>query len=63
MTMTTANDILKAIKDDGIDFVDLRCTDLKGKLQHVTLDGSVVDESVFTEGVMSGFTIPARPTS
>jgi len=50
--MTTANDILKAIKDDGIDFVDLRFTDLKGKLQHMTLDGSVVDESVFTEGVM-----------
>jgi glutamine synthetase len=50
--MTTANDLLKAIKDDGIDFVDLRFTDLKGKLQHVTLDGSVVDESVFAEGVM-----------
>jgi glutamine synthetase len=51
-TMTTANDVLKAIKDDRIDFVDLRFTDLKGKLQHVTLDGSVVDESVFAEGVM-----------
>ena len=50
--MTTTNDILKAIKDDRIDFVDLRFTDLKGKLQHVTLDGSVVDESVFLEGVM-----------
>jgi glutamine synthetase len=50
--MTSTNDILKAIKDDGIDFVDLRFTDLKGKLQHVTLDGSVVDDSVFLEGVM-----------
>ena len=48
--MTTANDILKAIKNGGIDSVDLRFTDLKGKLQHMTLDGSFVDESVFTEG-------------
>jgi glutamine synthetase len=50
--MTTTNDLLKAIKDDRIDVVDLRFTDLKGKLQHVTLDGSVVDERVFLEGVM-----------
>jgi hypothetical protein len=27
--MTTANDVLKAIKDDGIDFVDLSFTDLR----------------------------------
>ena len=40
--MTTTNDIPKAIK--GIDFVDLRFTDLKDKLQHVTLDGSLVDD-------------------
>jgi hypothetical protein len=50
MKMTTTNDIPKAIK--GIDFVDLRFTDLKDKLQHVTLDGSLVDESVFLEGVI-----------
>jgi len=48
--VTTANDVLKAIQDGRIDFVDLRFTDPKGKLQRVTLDGSVVDESVFTEG-------------
>ena len=36
--MTTANDILKQIKDNDIKFVDLRFTDPKGKLQHVTMD-------------------------
>jgi glutamine synthetase len=51
-TVTTANDVLKAIQDGTIDFVDLRFTDPKGKLQRVTLDGSVVDESAFTEGLM-----------
>jgi glutamine synthetase len=50
--MTTANDILKMIKDEGIDFVDLRFTDPKGKLQHVTLDGASVNGDVFEDGVM-----------
>ena len=33
--MTTANDILKKIKDEGIKYVDLRFTDPRGKLQHL----------------------------
>jgi glutamine synthetase len=36
--MTTAKDILKQIKDNDVKFVDLRFTDPKGKLQHVTMD-------------------------
>ena len=32
--MTTAQDILKRIKDEDIKFVDLRFTDFRGKLQH-----------------------------
>ena len=36
--MTTANEILKQIKDNDVKFVDLRFTDPKGKLQHVTID-------------------------
>lgn len=50
--MTTAADILKQIKDDEIKFVDLRFTDPRGKLQHVTMDVSVVDEDMFADGVM-----------
>lgn len=50
--MTTANDILKQIKDNDIKFVDLRFTDPKGKLQHVTMDIGLVDEEMFVDGVM-----------
>ena len=50
--MTKASDILKRIKDENIKYVDLRFTDLRGKLQHVTMDQSVVDEDMFEEGVM-----------
>ena len=50
--MTTAKDILKQIKDNDVKFVDLRFTDPKGKLQHVTMDVVEVDEDMFADGVM-----------
>ena len=50
--MATAADILKQIKDKDIKFVDLRFTDLKGKMHHVTMDAGLVDEDMFTDGVM-----------
>ena len=50
--MTSANDILKQIKENDVKFVDLRFTDPKGKLQHVTMDVSCVDEDMFADGVM-----------
>ncbi len=50
--MSKASDILKKIKDEDIKFVDLRFTDPRGKLQHVTMDSSLVDEDMFAEGVM-----------
>jgi len=50
--MTTGSDILQKIKDENIKYVDLRFTDLRGKLQHVTMDQSAVDADMFEEGVM-----------
>ncbi|TCT39325.1 type I glutamate--ammonia ligase [Martelella mediterranea] len=50
--MTTAAEIMKQIKDNDVKFVDLRFTDPKGKLQHVTMDVSAVDEDMFADGVM-----------
>ncbi|SJZ57673.1 type I glutamate--ammonia ligase [Consotaella salsifontis] len=50
--MTTGNDVLKQIKDNDVKFVDLRFTDPKGKLQHVTMDVAIVDEDMFAEGSM-----------
>ena len=50
--MSDASSILKKIKDEGINYVDLRFTDPRGKMQHVTLDSSLVDEDFFNEGTM-----------
>jgi glutamine synthetase len=50
--MSDASKILKTIKDDDIEFVDLRFTDPRGKLQHVTISAGEVDEDMFTDGVM-----------
>ncbi|HZY50789.1 MAG TPA: type I glutamate--ammonia ligase [Devosia sp.] len=50
--MTTGNDILKKIKDEGVKYVDLRFTDPRGKLQHVTFDQTMIDEDIFEEGTM-----------
>ena len=33
----SANDVLKTMKDKEIEFVDLRFTDPRGKLQHLTI--------------------------
>lgn len=50
--MTTANDIIKRIKDDDIHFVDLRFTDPRGKLHHVTMDVNEINEDAFADGLM-----------
>ena len=50
--MQTAKDVLKAIKDNDIKYVDFRFTDPRGKWQHVTFDVSIVDEEAFADGVM-----------
>jgi glutamine synthetase len=50
--MKTAKDVLKAIKDNDVKYVDLRFTDPRGKWQHVTFDQSLVDEDSFADGLM-----------
>jgi glutamine synthetase len=50
--MTTANEVLKSIKDNDVKYVDLRFTDPRGKWQHVTFDVSMIDEDIFAEGTM-----------
>ena len=48
----SAKDVLKQIKDEECDYVDLRFTDPRGKLQHVTLMEDQVDEDFLEEGFM-----------
>ncbi len=50
--MKTAKDVLKALKDNDVKYVDLRFTDPRGKWQHVTFDVTLADEEMFSEGVM-----------
>src|SRR5690606_21384665 len=50
--MTTATDILRKIRDENIKYVDLRFTDPRGKLQHVTMDQTAIEEDTFEEGIM-----------
>ena len=48
--MTAAN-VLKFMKEKEVEFVDLRFTDPRGKLQHLTMDHTIVDEEMLNEGV------------
>lgn len=50
--MADANTIFNLIKDKDVKYVDLRFTDPRGKWQHVTFDLALVDEDMFSEGVM-----------
>ena len=47
-----AKDVLKLIKDEEADYVDIRFTDPRGKLQHVTVMADLVDEDFLEEGFM-----------
>ena len=47
----STKDVLKFIKDKEVEFVDLRFTDPRGKLQHLTMDASIVDEDMLKDGV------------
>jgi glutamine synthetase len=44
--------VLQLIKDEGVEYVDIRFTDPRGKLQHVTMVADLVDEDFIEEGFM-----------
>jgi glutamine synthetase len=50
--MTTPNDILDQIKEKDVKYVDVRFTDIRGKMQHVTFDIALVDDDFLTDGTM-----------
>ena len=43
--------VLDFIKEKEAEFVDLRFTDPRGKLQHLTMDSTIVDEDMLNDGV------------
>ncbi len=50
--MSDATTVLKMLADNEINYVDLRFTDPKGKMHHVTQHVSTVDEEALAEGFM-----------
>ncbi|MGC1301190.1 MAG: type I glutamate--ammonia ligase [Caulobacteraceae bacterium] len=48
----TPEEIHAQIKEKDVKYVDLRFTDIRGKMQHVTFDLSLVDDDFLTEGTM-----------
>jgi len=48
----STKDVLDLIKSEGVAYVDLRFTDPRGKLQHVTIIADEVDEDFLDEGFM-----------
>ena len=50
--MATPSDVIAAIRDEDVKFVDLRFTDTRGKEQHSTIPARVVDERFFEIGKM-----------
>ena len=48
----TADDVIKFVKDESIEYVDLRFTDPRGKWHHLTMCSDFVDEDAFVDGIM-----------
>ena len=48
----SAQNVLKMIKDNDVEFVDLRFADMLGKQHHLTFPAHSVDESLFEDGRM-----------
>lgn len=48
----SSDDLLRYVRDEGVEFVDARFCDLLGVMQHFTVPVSHFDEAVFSEGLM-----------
>ena len=50
--MKTYADIKKMMEDNDVEFVDVRFTDPRGKLQHLAMCAHAMDEDAFNEGIL-----------
>jgi len=48
----SAESVLAMFKDKDVKYVDLRFTDPRGKMQHLTMDVSLINEDAFADGIM-----------
>ncbi|HVD89264.1 MAG TPA: glutamine synthetase beta-grasp domain-containing protein, partial [Jatrophihabitantaceae bacterium] len=49
---TSSEEVLRFIKDEAIEFVDVRFTDLPGQQQHFNVPAAGLTADFFSEGVM-----------
>jgi glutamine synthetase len=47
-----ADEVLRYVKDEGVEYVDVRFCDLPGVMQHFTMPASAFSEDAFTTGLM-----------
>jgi glutamine synthetase len=47
-----SDEVLRFIADEGVQFLDVRFCDLPGTVQHFTIPAEMVNEDVFTDGLM-----------
>ncbi|MEG3618109.1 type I glutamate--ammonia ligase [Magnetovibrio sp. PR-2] len=52
LDLKTADDVIKYVTDENIDYIDLRFTDPRGKWQHLTMCSEFVDNDAFEDGIM-----------
>ncbi len=48
----SAESVLAMFKDKDVKYVDLRFTDPRGKMQHLTMDVALINEDAFADGIM-----------
>ena len=51
MSFNTPEEVVAYIKEEGVEFVDVRFTDVPGTEQHFTIPASAFDEDAMTEGL------------
>lgn len=51
MAFSTPDEVIKFIKDEGVEYVDIRFTDLPGNEQHFSIAADAFDEDVIEEGL------------
>ena len=51
MAFSTPDEVIKFIKDEDVEYVDIRFTDLPGNEQHFTIAATAFDEDMIEEGL------------
>lgn len=52
LNFKTPDDVIKFVKSENVDYIDLRFTDPRGKWQHLTMCSDFVDADAFEDGIM-----------